>query len=205
MTWGVVRHKHATSALRHAHTFHQHPSHQNTLNSNAIAANWPVRHKVNMGPCMHALLDGSGRRQPYPRPVEANFAARQSASRHIAWQTGLAMALTARRRWVGRDKAGQAHALVAQPEADHHRGSQPPFASISVSCGRQRRRRARGPAMTLAAAPGAVSAQPASAPQWRVTLGNLAAGATAGVAVEAGRRTVLDTVSDAGRHAVLQR
>ena len=160
-----------------------------------------------MGPCMHALLDRSGRQQqPYPRPLEANFA-RQSASRHTAWQTGLAMALTARRRWVGRDKAGQAHALVAQPEADHHRGSQPvaPFASISVSCGRQRRRRARGPAMTLASAPGAVSVQPASAPQWRVTLGNLAAGATAGVAVEAGRRTVLDTDSDAGWHAVLQR
>ena len=192
VTWGVVRHKHATSALRHAHTFHQHPSHPNTLNSNAIAAGlYDIRSTWALAcmPCSTGPADDS-----HIRPAEANFAARQRASRHIARQTGLAMALTARRRWVGRDKAGQAHALVAQPEADHHRGSQPvaPFASISVSCGRQRRMRARGPAMTLAAAPGAVSAQPASAPQWRVTLGNLAAGATAGVAVEAGRRAVLD-------------
>lgn len=109
----------------------------------------------------------------------------------------MAMALTARRRWVARHDRATGAEDGAEPDvsvrsAVQHTAAALPFASVAGHRIIQRRKpkaaqrgRARAPVMTLASAGGA-AAPPVDAPRWRVVLGNLAAGATAGAAVEAG-------------------
>ncbi len=111
----------------------------------------------------------------------------------------MAMALTARRRWVARHDRATGAEDGAEPDvsvhcAVQHTAAALPFASVAGHRIVQRRKpkaaqraRAHAPVMTLASAGGA-AAPPVDAPRWRVVLGNLAAGATAGAAVEAGAR-----------------
>ena len=83
--------------------------------------------------------------------------------------------------------SGRPLIINQEPKAvgSRQRRSRPPFASVSMQHSSPQPRRAQ-PAFMVASATESAALDLEGVPQWRIAAGNLAAGATAGCAVEAG-------------------